>query len=88
MFKLQTSMAEATRLAEKDPNRYDIGSTSWVTARFSADEPIPTKQWEKWLDESYALALSGGAGRKPTPKKALKSKATRTQTSRMAAKRA
>ena len=88
MFKLQASMAEATRLAKKDPNRYDVGSTAWVTSRFSADEPMPKKLWEKWLDESYALAVSRGAGRKTTAKKGRKNKATRTQTSRKAGKKA
>jgi len=88
MFKLQTSMAEAARLAKEDPNRYDVGSTAWVTARFTADEPMPKRLWEKWLDESYALAVSRGAGRKPTAKKARKNKASKTQTSRKSAKKA
>ena len=85
MFKLQTSMSEAARLAKQDSNHYDVGSTAWVTARFSADEPMPKKLWEKWLDESYALSVARGAGRKPTAKKARKNKATRTRTSRKAA---
>ena len=87
MFKLQTSMSEAARLAKKDPNNYDVGSTAWVTARFSADEPMPKKLWEKWLDESYALSVAHGAGRKPAAKKARKNKAIRTKPKRKAVKK-
>ncbi len=54
MFKLKTSLPEATRLAEKDPDRFQVGS--WVTARFTAEEPMPKKLWTKWLDESYELS--------------------------------
>ena len=58
MFKLSDSIAEATRLAKKEPDRFQVGNTAWVTARFTSQEPLPKKIWEKWLDESYAL--SGG----------------------------
>ena len=57
MFKLQKSILTATRMAEKDPDLYQVGSLGWVTARFSADKPLPQKLWEKWLDESYRLSL-------------------------------
>lgn len=69
MFKLQESMPEAIKLARKNPDRFDVGSTAWVTARFTADEPMPKKLWEKWLDESYQLSLISGAGKKNTTKK-------------------
>ncbi len=53
MFKLKTSMPEALELAEQDPKRFEVGSTGWVTTRFTAEDPIPKRLWEKWLSESY-----------------------------------
>jgi hypothetical protein len=77
MFKLQNSMLEATELAKKDPNRYEVGSNKWVTARFTADAPMPKKLWEKWLDESYALSLAPGTGRESAAKRTSKKKITK-----------
>ncbi|MDJ0975292.1 MAG: MmcQ/YjbR family DNA-binding protein [Planctomycetota bacterium] len=56
MFKLKDSMPEAEELAEADPDRFQVGNTSWVTARFDAKKPLPKRIWKRWLDESYALA--------------------------------
>lgn len=56
MFKLNDSMHQARSLAEQSPNRFEVGKTSWVTARFTAEEPLPKDIWEKWLAESHALA--------------------------------
>ena len=72
MFKLQASMADAKALAKKDPARFEVGSTGWVTARFTADKPMPKTLWRAWLDESYALAVGEArpAARKATKKKA------------------
>ncbi|MFC1853005.1 MmcQ/YjbR family DNA-binding protein [candidate division CSSED10-310 bacterium] len=82
MFKLQKSMPEASKLAEKEPDCYEVGSTGWVTTRFTADKPIPKKLWEKWLDESYKLSLAAGPGKKSAEKKITKQtnkkKTTRT----------
>jgi hypothetical protein len=64
MFKLGKSMPEAAALAKKEPDRYEVGSTGWVTARFSADKPMPVKTWRKWLDESYALTTAPKAAKK------------------------
>lgn len=74
MFKLQKSMSEAIKLAEKEPDRFEVGSTAWVTARFTADKPMPSKLWEKWLDESYELSFASGTGKKSTKKKIPKKK--------------
>ncbi|MDA8021339.1 MAG: hypothetical protein MPN21_28240, partial [Thermoanaerobaculia bacterium] len=41
MFKLKTSMAEAVELAEQEPKRFEVGSTGWVTTRFTAEDPMP-----------------------------------------------
>ncbi len=56
MFKLKASRAEADALAAEQPDCYQVGSTTWVTARFTAEEPMPQTRWEKWLDESYELS--------------------------------
>ena len=53
MFKLKASMPQALKLVAEDPKRFEVGSTGWVTARFSAEEPLPRRLWEKWLAESY-----------------------------------
>ena len=71
MFKLKASLPEAERLAERSPADFQVGS--WVTARFSADKPLPKRLWQKWLDESYEL--NGGA-------KATTMKTTRRKTAR------
>jgi hypothetical protein len=61
MFKLKASMPQAEKLATEDPKRFEVGSTGWVTARFTAEKPLPERIWAKWLAESYAL--TSGAGR-------------------------
>ena len=58
MFKLKTSMPEALELAEKNPKRFEVGSTGWVTTRFTAEEPLPRSIWEAWLEESYELTCT------------------------------
>ncbi len=57
MFKLKDSMPEARKLATKQPDRFEVGKTGWVTARFTAEAPLPKKIWQKWLDESYELSV-------------------------------
>ncbi|CAM2065319.1 MmcQ/YjbR family DNA-binding protein [Sulfidibacter corallicola] len=68
MFKLQDSIPEAAELAETDPTSYEVGKFGWVTARFSADDPMPKTLWEKWLDESYAQSAVTKTGKKATKK--------------------
>jgi hypothetical protein len=82
MFKLQESMSEASKLAEKEPDRFEVGSTAWVTARFTADKPMPKKLWEKWLDESYELSNASGTGKKSTKKKSTKKKSTKKKSTK------
>ncbi len=53
MFKLRNSMPEALDLAERDPKRFEVGSTGWVTTRFTVEDPLPSQIWERWLSESY-----------------------------------
>jgi hypothetical protein len=62
MFKLAASMPQALKLAEREPKRFEVGSTGWVTTRFTAEEPLPKKIWGKWLSESHDVTY--GKGRK------------------------
>ena len=87
MFKLDKSRAEAERLAAKHPDDYQTGSTSWVTARFSAAKPMPASRWKKWLDESYALASGPAPKKKAKKKKAAKKRAKRKTTKKRAARK-
>ena len=52
MFKLKASMPQALKLAAESPKLFEVGSTGWVTARFTAEDPLPKRIWEKWLAES------------------------------------
>jgi hypothetical protein len=59
MFKLKASMPQARKLAATDPKRFEIGSTGWVTARFTSKDPLPKRIWGKWLAESYEVTCGG-----------------------------
>jgi len=63
MFKLDQSMPLARELAATDPDRFEVGSTGWVTTRFTAEDPLPRKVWKTWLEESYEL-VGGSRARK------------------------
>ena len=69
MFKLERSLPQAEKLAAKEPDRFEVGKTSWVTTRFTAERPLPKTVWEKWLKESYDLACASGAKAKPAARK-------------------
>ena len=57
MFKLEQSISQARDLAVENANRFEVGKTGWVTARFTEEDPLPAEIWEPWLDESYELSL-------------------------------
>ncbi len=69
MFKLGDSLAQARKLAAAQPQRFEVGSTGWVTARFTAEEPLPATIWKPWLSESYEVTCAP-AGKKPAPRRA------------------
>ncbi len=84
MFKLKDSMPQAQKLATKEPDRFEVGSTGWVTARFTADKPLPKSIWDKWLQESYDICCGAGkskkaAARKKTTQKTTQKKKTTTK---------
>ena len=60
MFRLKASMPQALKLAGEEPTRFEVGSTGWVTARFTTEEPLPKRIWGKWLSESYDLTCGTG----------------------------
>ena len=64
MFKLKQSMDRAEKMAAQAPKRFEVGSTGWVTARFTAEEPLPKTIWQKWLSESYEVTRGSKAGGK------------------------
>ncbi len=55
MFKLKESVQQAKDLAEASPDKFEVGSTGWVTARFTMEEPLSKSIWEDWLQESYDI---------------------------------
>ena len=64
MFKLDASRGEIEKLAQKNPDDFQVGSSAWVTIRFSDDKPLPARLWQKWLDESYQIAAGSGVKKK------------------------
>lgn len=75
MFKLGPSLERARALAAAEPDRYEVGSSGWVTVRFHAAEPLPAKLWKAWLDESYQLSRpASGASKGATTKGARSEK--------------
>jgi len=56
-LKLRESIAEATKLASKEPGRYEVGALGWVKVKLSAGESAPLDLLEKWIDESYRVVV-------------------------------
>jgi YjbR len=57
MVKLRDCLAEAAKLATKEPHRYAVGAGGWVKATFGRDESPPPGLLERWIDESYRLLV-------------------------------
>lgn len=70
MFKLEASRSQAQQLAARSPSRFEVGSTGWVTARFTTDDPLPAALWKKWLAESYELTC----GTESAPRKSSRTR--------------
>jgi predicted DNA-binding protein (MmcQ/YjbR family) len=56
MVKLRESLAEATRLAAKEPSRCKVGAHGWVTVTF-AGEAAALDLLKRWIDESHRLLV-------------------------------
>jgi hypothetical protein len=67
MIKLRESLAEAIKLASKDPARYRVGAHGWVRTTFGPDESPSLSLLEKWIDESYRAALAEPLARGSRP---------------------
>jgi len=63
-------MSQARKLASKEPDRFEVGSTGWVTTRFTSEKPLPKSIWEKWLQESYDTCCRSSKGKKAVKKPA------------------
>jgi len=50
MFKLKASMPQASKLAMKHPTRFEVGKTRWVTAGFTAEEPVFPLCWNRHVN--------------------------------------
>jgi hypothetical protein len=61
-------MSQARKLASKEPDRFEVGSTGWVTTRFTAEKPLPKSIWEKWLHESHDICCGSSKGNKAVKK--------------------
>lgn len=74
MFKLKASIPQALKLAAQHPHRFEVGATDWVTARFTAEEPLPKQIWGKCLAESYNVTCgTGQTSKKPRRTKQARS---------------
>ena len=81
MFKLDQSIDQARQLASQQPDRFEVGKTGWVTARFSDEKPLPKKVWHPWLQESYNLSC-GSAKPSKVANKASSKTATKKKTTK------
>jgi hypothetical protein len=68
-LKLKESLAEATRLAAKEPDRYEAGALGWVKVTFGDDTPLALDTLKKWIAESYRLMAPQPKTNKKSPVK-------------------
>lgn len=81
MFKLSQSLPQAEQMEAERPKDFQVGANAWVTARFSAEQPLPKRLWQKWLKESYKAATSDKkrASKKSPTTKQPKKTSTRSE---------
>jgi predicted DNA-binding protein (MmcQ/YjbR family) len=51
--KLPSSGRMALALPFASPTGYGLGKSGWVTASFTAGDPVPLDRMAEWIDESY-----------------------------------
>jgi hypothetical protein len=78
-LKLDKSLREVAKLAQKAPERFHAGVGGWIKVTFSDDEPLPLANVKRWLAESYGLMA-------PKPKTAGKNPKKLPSRARSAAK--
>ena len=52
-LKLVASNFDALLLPFTEPTHYGMGKHGWVTASFTAEDPVPLDLIRDWIDESY-----------------------------------
>ena len=87
MFKLDKSLGQATKLAEKDADRIQVGVNGWVTARFTDKKPLAKTVWKKWLKESYELTINRGLAKKRKAKKKAPAKKVKKESIKKSVKK-
>ncbi len=55
MVKLRDSLAEASALSRKEPDRYQAGGQGWVRVKLRDDDSTPPEPMARWIEESYRL---------------------------------
>jgi hypothetical protein len=51
-LKLNASVKDASKLAAKEPERYEVGAHGWTKITLAAGAPLP-RVLAKWIAESY-----------------------------------
>jgi YjbR len=87
-LKLQASLAEAGKLAAKEPERYQAGKIGWVTVRLHPGDALPIDVLERWIDESYRLLVPKQLAAKLAERDGPRGGAAKTATKKVAKKRA
>lgn len=54
-LKLSDALPEVERLAETQPERFQVGTGGWTLVVFPPDDPPGPDQTERWITESYRL---------------------------------
>jgi hypothetical protein len=54
-LKLSQSLPEANKLADKEPGRYNVGSSGWVKVTLDRVKTPPLDTLKRWIEESYRL---------------------------------
>jgi predicted DNA-binding protein (MmcQ/YjbR family) len=62
-LKLDESLAEAAKLAKKEPGRYSAGTMGWIKVELSP-EPPPLDLLKRWIGESFRLMSASAPARK------------------------
>ncbi|MEM7094150.1 MAG: MmcQ/YjbR family DNA-binding protein [Actinomycetota bacterium] len=60
-LKLGPSVAELSARAERDGERYQVGSAGWTLVTFAPDDPPPAEESATWIEESYRLLVPAKA---------------------------
>jgi hypothetical protein len=68
-LKLDASLADARKLAAKDPDKFDVGAGGWIKIAIADGEKAPLTILKKWISESHDVLTTKAAGGKPVKKK-------------------